>query len=125
MAWSLISKSAERRPSSQVPWLLLGSRGSLQIDAKNQCHLRYFDAKKLAKLKASDGTPTGRSGSHFSGGEEIPWLEENFQAAPKKPVSFWIELYRTLRKGAKFPVTLEQARENIRIITLAKKGTGF
>jgi predicted dehydrogenase len=109
----------------QHPWLLMGSRGSLQIDAKNMCHLRYFDGKKLPKAKASAGTPTGRSGSHFSGGEEIPWIEENFPAAPKLPASFWVELYRTLRKGTKFPVTLQEARENIRIITLAKKGTGF
>jgi predicted dehydrogenase len=110
---------------TQPPWLLTGSQGSLLIDAKNQCHLRYFDPKKLPRLEASDQTPAGRAGSHFSGSEEIPWIEEQFPAAPKKPVSFWIELYRSLRKGMPFPITLEQARENMRVISLAKKGSEF
>jgi predicted dehydrogenase len=110
---------------TQPPWLLTGSQGSLQIDAKNHCRLRYFDPKKLPKVKASDSTPVGRSGSHFSGGEEIPWIEEEFTVAPKKPVSFWVELYKSLRRGSEFPVTLEEARENMRVISLAKKGTRF
>lgn len=110
---------------NQPPWLLLGSTGSLVIDARNQCRLRYFDAKRLPKLKASDATPEGRSGSHFSSNEEIEWIEEEFPAEAKKPVSFWIELYKAVRKGSAFPITLEHARETMRVISLAKKGTRF
>jgi hypothetical protein len=76
-------------------------------------------------MDVNDGTPTGRAGSHFSGGEEIAWVEEQFAAEPAKPLGFWVELYRAIRKGTRFPITLEEARENLRVITLAKKGTGF
>jgi predicted dehydrogenase len=109
----------------QPPWILMGTTGTLVIDSKNQCRLRYFDPKGLPKLKASEATPTGRGGSHFSGGDEIRWIEEQFAAAPAKPMNFWIELYKSIRKGAAFPITLAQARENMRVISLAKKGTGF
>jgi scyllo-inositol 2-dehydrogenase (NADP+) len=107
---------------TQPPWLLMGTTGSLLIDARNQCHLKYFDPKKIPKVEASDSTPVGRGGSHFSG-DDIKWIEEEFPAEPKKPVSFWIELYRALRNDKPFPVTLEQARENMRLISLAKQKT--
>jgi scyllo-inositol 2-dehydrogenase (NADP+) len=110
---------------TQPPWILMGTNGTLVIDAKNQCRLRYFDPKGLKKLKASEATPTGRGGSHFSGGDEIRWVEEQFAAAPAKAMNFWMELYKSIRKGSAFPITLAQARENMRVISLAKKGTGF
>ncbi len=110
---------------TQPPWILLGTAGTLVIDGRNQCRLRYFDPKDLPKLKASVDTPAGRAGSHFSGSEEITWIEEEFPAAPAKPMNFWVELYNSIRKGKEFPITLEQARETMRVISLAKKGTGF
>jgi scyllo-inositol 2-dehydrogenase (NADP+) len=109
----------------QTPWSVTGTTGTLVIDAKNQCHLKYFDGSQLPEIKASDETPAGRSGSHFSGGEEIKWIEEEFPAAPAIIGNFWQELYNSIRLGTEFPITLEQARENMRVITLAKKGTGF
>ena len=110
---------------AQPPWILMGTTGTLAIDAKNQCRLKYFDPKKLPKVKASGATPAGRAGSHFSSGGEIRWIEEQFPAAPAKQMNYWVELYKAIRKGAQFPITLEQARENMRVISLAKKGTGF
>jgi predicted dehydrogenase len=110
---------------TQPPWIVLGSSGTLVIDAKNQCRLKYFDPKKLPKVKATAATPTGKAGTHFGGGEEIRWIEEKFPAKPQKPISYWTELFKSIRKGTKFPITLEQARENMRVISLAKKGTGF
>jgi predicted dehydrogenase len=109
----------------QPPWRLTGTTGTLVIDARNQCHLKYFDGAALPEIKASDETPAGPSGSHFSGEEEIKWIEEQFPAAPATPGNFWVELYRSIRTGTQFPITLEQARENMRVITLAKRGTGF
>jgi predicted dehydrogenase len=110
---------------TQPPWILMGTSGTLMIDAKNQCRLKYFDPKGLPKVKASGATPAGRGGSHFSGGEEIRWIEEQFPAAPATVSNFWVELYKSIRKGAAFPITLAQARENMRVISLAKKGTRF
>jgi predicted dehydrogenase len=108
---------------TQPPWILMGTAGTLVIDGKNWCRLRYFDAKRLPKLKSSGATPAGRVG--FSGGEDIRWIEEEFPAAPATPTNFWVELYKSIRKGREFPITLEQARETMRVISLAKKGTGF
>jgi scyllo-inositol 2-dehydrogenase (NADP+) len=110
---------------TQPPWILMGTNGTLMIDAKNQCRLKYFDPKGLPKLKASGATPAGRGGSHFSSGEEIRWIEEQFPAAPATVTNFWVELYKSIRKGSAFPITLAQARENMRVISLAKKGTRF
>ncbi len=110
---------------AQPPWILMGTTGTLSIDAKNQCRLKYFDPKGLPKLKASGATPSGRGGSHFSGGEEIRWIEEQFPAAPRAVTNFWVELYKSIRKGSAFPITPAQARETMRVISLAKKGTGF
>jgi scyllo-inositol 2-dehydrogenase (NADP+) len=109
----------------QSPWRLYGTTGSLVIDAKNQCHLKYFDPSRLSRIKAREDTPAARSGAHVFGGEEIKWIEEKFPAAPAAPKNFWVELHRSVRTGTQFPITLEQARENMRVITLAKKGTGF
>ena len=105
----------------QPPWLLMGSQGSLRIDADDQCTLRYFDARKLSKLKPDQSTPIGRAGSHFGGAEDISWIEEEFPADPTNKSNFWIELYKSIRRGTPFLVTLEQARETMRVISLAKK----
>jgi scyllo-inositol 2-dehydrogenase (NADP+) len=104
---------------SQPPWTLMGTAGTLVIDAKGECHVKYFDQKRLPKLRASGETPADRA---YSSGGEIEWKEERFTAKPARVPSFWIELYNSLRKNTPFPITLEQARENMRIISLAKKG---
>jgi predicted dehydrogenase len=109
----------------QPAWLLMGSRGSLSIDANNQCTLRYFEPKNLPKVTVEITTPAARSGSHFSGGEDIPWIEQQFEVAPKKPLNFWAELYKTYRRGTPFPVTIEQARETMRVISLARRNSRF
>ena len=64
----------------QIPWLLMGSCGSMTIDSKYRCRVRYFKPTKLAALKASGETPRGRGGSNFSGAEEIAWIEGDFRA---------------------------------------------
>jgi predicted dehydrogenase len=109
----------------QPPWTLLGTTGTLVIDAKNMCHLKYFDGRKVPPVRASGDTPAGRAGSHFSGGEEIPWKEETFPAAAAGKTNFWLELFRSIRRGTAFPITLAEARETMRVIHLAKKGSRF
>lgn len=105
----------------QPAWILMGTHGSLQIDAENSCVLRYFQPRKLPKVSVQIGTPAGKSGSHFSSGENIPWIEQRFSVAPKRTVNFWSELFKTFRRGSPFPVTLAQARETMRVISLAKR----
>lgn len=109
----------------QPPWMLMGSRGMLVIDSQNQCHLKYFKAGKLSKLKASDKTPAGPDRARYSTGDEIKWIDEKFAASPGKPRVFWQELHRSIRTGAQFSVTLQEVRENMRVIDLAKKRSTF
>jgi scyllo-inositol 2-dehydrogenase (NADP+) len=109
----------------QIPWLLMGSCGSMTIDSKYQCRVRYFKPTKLSKVKASGETPRGRGGSNFSGAEEIQWIEEEFPCPAWDGGAFWNALYRAMRDKADFPITLEQAQETMRVITLARRGTKF
>ena len=110
---------------SQPPWILMGSRGTLVIDGQNQCHLRYFESGKLPKLKASDRTPGGPDRMRYGVGDKIDWIEEKFPVAPLKPRNFWQELHAAIRGAGDFEVTLHQVRENMRVIDLARKRSGF
>jgi predicted dehydrogenase len=110
---------------TQPPWLLLGDRGAFMIDSHHQCHLRYFEARKVRRLKASDVTPQGRSDPLAGLRRDIPWVEETWTITPAKSATFWVELFKSIRRGTPFPVTLAEARETMRVISMAKKQTGF
>ena len=56
---------------------------------------------------------------------QLQWIDEQFPVAPKKTYSFWRELHKTLKKGSNFPITLQEVRDNLRILELARKGTPF
>jgi len=101
---------------------IVGRYGALQIDG-DQCRMRYLDPKSLGKIKASSDTPA--EGAGFGNKEQLNWIEEQFPVAPKQKFDFWGEVYKAAKCGAKFPITLEEARDNMRIIDLARKGTGF
>jgi hypothetical protein len=85
--------------------------------------MRYLDPKLKVKVKADAGTPDVTGG--YAGPAKLQWIEETFEIAPKFPTKYFPELYKTLKNGSVFPVTLEQARETMRIIELARKGTRF
>jgi predicted dehydrogenase len=110
---------------AQPTWILMGTQGTLVIDRQNQCHLRYFDSRKLPKIKASDRTPSGTNRMRYTVSDEIEWIDEMFPAAPAQPRNFWQELHESVRRGIAFEVTLEQVRENMRVVDLAKKQSGF
>jgi predicted dehydrogenase len=110
---------------TQPPWLLLGDRGAFMIDSQHRCRLRYFEARKVRRLKASDVTPKGRSDPLSGLRGEIPWVEEEWTITPAKSATFWVELFKSIRRGSPFPVTLAEARETMRVISMAKKQTGY
>jgi scyllo-inositol 2-dehydrogenase (NADP+) len=106
----------------QPAWVVYGSRGTLAIHGTT-CSMRYLDPKLKVKVKADAGTPSITGG--YAGPAKLQWIDETFEVAPKYPTKYFLELYKTLKRGREFPVTLEQARETMRIIELARKGTRF
>jgi scyllo-inositol 2-dehydrogenase (NADP+) len=107
---------------AQPGWVVYGSRGTLVIQGTS-CNLRYLDPKLKISVKADADTPSATGG--YAGPAKLEWIEEKFEVAPKKPTKYFHELYKTLKQGAEFPVTLEQARENLRIIELVRRRTKF
>lgn len=108
----------------QPAFVLSGDRGALIIDG-TRAHLRYLRTPPdRAALVASDATP-GQDDKRYKIDEKTDWIEETLEASASRPTDFWTELHRTLRKGTDFPVTLEQAREVMRVIQQALVGTPF
>ena len=105
-------------------YLVLGRRGALKCQGR-EIMLRYLDPKvRLPPRRAKAGTP--RSG--FGSPDTLTWVEETVTVSPKLPVSMhaiWGYLYDAIREGKRFPITLDEALEVMRVISLAKKGTAF
>jgi predicted dehydrogenase len=106
---------------SEPGWIIQGSTGAMKIDG-NKVQVKYFDPKALPSLRVDSSTPTNYASRN---GEEIKWIEENFEVAPQPAGNYWAALHATLRDGKVFPITLGQARETMRVIELAKRGTPF
>lgn len=107
---------------TQPNWQVCGQYGALQVDG-GKCRLKYLDPSALQKIEPISDTPA--DGAGFSNPETLQWIEEQFPIAPKQKLSFWDEVYKAAKCGGQFPVTLEEAQDNMRIIDLARKGTGF
>ena len=96
---------------------LNGSRGSLAIDG-NTCRIKYLKDKPAGPVRATAGTPEQSQRPRSS--DELDWVEETHPLPPGHPGEFWVEVYRHLRLGIPFPITLQQARETMRVIELAR-----
>jgi predicted dehydrogenase len=107
---------------AQPAWVVYGSRGTLVIDG-DTCKLKYLHPRLKLNVHADATTPSCTGG--YAGPAKLEWIEEEFAVAPKKPTKYFVELYKTLKGDSEFPVTLEQARENLRILAKARRGTEF
>lgn len=108
----------------QPPWILCGDRGSMIIDGQ-RAKLRYLRIPPdRSALVVNDGTP-GQDDKRYKIDDKADWIEEDLPAIASRPTDFWNEIYLTLRKNTVFPITLNQAREVIRIIEQARVGTAF
>lgn len=102
-------------------YVIWGTRGGLTCSG-NQIRLRYLDpAVKLPPRRAKAGTP----GTTFGNPEKLPWVEETITPSPSGAWNIWDKLYEAIREGAPFPITLDEAVENMRVISAVKKGTPF
>jgi hypothetical protein len=67
----------------------------------------------------------GAADENFGSPENLPWIEETFPVNPKKAWNIWDELYAAVRKGKRFPITLDDAVGVMQVISAAKKGSRF
>jgi len=106
----------------QPEYVIWGTRGGLTAQG-NTITLRYLDPRqKLPRRKAKRSTP-GYDG--FGTPEKLNWIEKTIPVKPKTVFNIWDELYRAIRKGGTFPITLDEAVAVMEIISAAKKGTPF
>ena len=101
--------------------LIWGTRGALECSG-NTITVKYLDPKKrLPARKPKPGDPGATLGSP----EKLPWIEKTFQARPNRTWDIWDELYTAVRKGKRFPITIEESLEVMKVISAAKRGTPF
>jgi len=102
-------------------YVVWGTKGGL-ICRGNTLELRYLDPRaKLKPRKPDPGTP----GASFGTPEKLKWVEKTIPVKPKRTYDIWDELYAAVRKGKPFPITLDEAVGNMKVISDAKKGTPF
>ena len=101
--------------------LIWGTRGALECSG-NTITVKYLNPKRrLPARKPKPGDP----GATFATPEKLPWIQKTFQAKPNRTWDIWDELYAAVRKGKRFPITIAEALEVMKVISAAKRGTRF
>jgi scyllo-inositol 2-dehydrogenase (NADP+) len=109
----------------QPRWLVMGSLGTL-IEQDGQFVIKYLDPSKLQKLKADPRPVPFGFGYGVYGGETLEFQEKRVKVDPPEfAVDFYGKLVETFRHGKKPWVTPESVREQIRVLSLAREGTGY
>jgi predicted dehydrogenase len=114
----------------QNEYTIFGTRGALTCNG-NDIKLRYIDPEQnFKKIDAYPGNPPLSGG--FSNGyadlEEIRWIEKEIKVAPSVPVemhAIWPAMYKAIKKGEKFPVSIEEGVAVVKVIEDVKKDTEF
>ena len=102
-------------------YVVWGSKGGL-ISRGGSLELRYLDPRqKLEARKANPETP----GASFGSPEKLKWVEKTIPVKPRKRYDIWDELYKAVRLGKPFPITLDEAVGVMRVVSAVKKGTPF
>lgn len=102
-------------------YVVWGTRGGL-VCSGSEIRLRYLNPRrKLKPRKADPGTP----GASFGTPEKLHWIDKTIPVRPKKSWNIWDELHKAVRKGTRFPITLDEAVEVMRVISAVKRGTAF
>ena len=94
-----------------------GSRGSLLIQGET-CRLKYLQDEHAQAMRATADTPDQQQRPRST--ESLEWVDHTEPLPPAHSGQFWIEVYRHLRHGVPLPLTLQEARETMRVIELAR-----
>jgi len=102
-------------------FLVLGTKGALSCDGAT-ITVRHLDPKrKLRPRRAKSGTP----GETFGTPDKLRWIEKTVPVKPGKQRDIVDALYRAMREGKPFPITLDEALAVMRVISAARRGTPF
>ena len=107
-----------------------GTRGALTCNG-NKIKLRYAEPDQVfQEIGAFAGNPPLEGG--FSNGyadlEVIRWVEEDFDVNPSVPTemhSIWPAMYKSIKEGEEFRISLEEALAVVKVIEEVKKNTEF
>jgi len=106
-------------------YTVTGTHGALTLSGE-AIHLRYLDTtQKLSRRRSSVRTPPLGT---FGTPEALKWIEETIAVNPKTSsglTKLWEYIYAAIRMNKPCPVTLDQAIEVMRVISLAKKDSPF
>jgi predicted dehydrogenase len=106
-------------------YVVSGEKGELMATDETVT-LKYLDPSRAApRRRASVRTPPlEASGSP----DDLTWIEEQFPVAPRSPAGqtlIWEHLASAIRLNKPYPVTLDQAVEVMRIISIVRKDSAF
>ena len=109
--------------ASLPSWTLMGTRGTLTVTGGTAV-LRYVK-NDLASLEAIDRPLAAERKYGVEGGDEIEFEKVELEAKAPSGTSFYDQLYNAIRNGGPLPVDPATARETIRVMSEARKGTQF
>ncbi|MFA7183505.1 MAG: Gfo/Idh/MocA family oxidoreductase, partial [Victivallales bacterium] len=115
---------------SQNEYTVFGTRGALICNG-NDIKLKYVDPKQVfKKLEAYPGNPplSGGFANGYADLEAIRWIEKEIKVEPSIPTDthfIWPAMYKAIRKGEKFPVSIEEGAAVVKVIEDVKKDTEF
>ena len=115
----LTSACAASLPS----WTLMGTRGTLTV-TEGTAVLHYVK-DTLAPLKAIDRPLAAERKYGVEGGDEIEFEKVELEVKALSGRSFYDQLHDAIRNGSPPPVDPATARETIRVMSEARKGTQF
>ncbi len=110
--------------ASLPSWTLMGTRGTLTVTDGGSAVLQYVK-DDLAPLEAVDRPLAAERKYGVEGGDEIEFEKEELEAKAPPSTSFYDQLYDAICNGGPPPVDPATARETIRVISEARKGTQF
>ena len=107
-------------------YVVHGTRGTLICEG-DDIRLKYLDPnQKLDKITASKASPP-IDGS-FGRKDAFKWVRKTIMVEASNPdteFDIYKYVYNAIRKGEKFPVTIEQAAEVVRITEIVKNNSEF
>lgn len=100
------------------PWTLYGKYGALTVNGK-AAKLKYYDPKKVARLKVNLGAPAGRK---YGTDEVLPWVEREEEAVGPDIGNIYDDIFAVLRRGRKQPyITPESVLETVKVLDACRK----
>jgi hypothetical protein len=83
--------------------------------------VKYYDPQKVVSRAARAATPD--VDAPFGSGITLPWIEDVIPLQPPQR-EIWNEVYKAIREGGEFPITVEQAVQVMKVIDEVKGMTG-